>query len=78
MYLNKFMVLDKYPLISACEYVAIQLMYSAISMVASYKSLKIPSNSIAEGLIFQNSLEGHAFRPLELACFACKHALHTI
>ena len=33
--------------------------------------------SILEGPNFQNFL-GHALRPLVLACFACKCALHTI
>ena len=36
------------------------------------KPLKMPSDSISEGLIFQNFLGGMPQTPLDLACFACQ------
>ena len=42
------------------------------------KLLKMPSDSISEGVIFQNSLGGHTPDPLVLACFACLCASHTM
>ena len=42
------------------------------------KSLKMPSDSISEGVIFQNFLGGMPPDPLALACFACLCAMHTI
>ena len=39
----------------------------------SRTSLKVPSDSISEGLIFQNFLGGACPQtPLDLACFACQ------
>ena len=43
-----------------------------------YKLLKMPSDSISEGVIFQNFLGGMPPDPLVLACFACLCALHTM
>ena len=41
------------------------------------KLLKLPSDSISEGVIFQNFLGGICLDPLVLACFACLCASHT-
>ena len=42
------------------------------------KLLKMPSDSISQGVIFQNFLGGMPQTPLVLACFACLCALHTV
>ena len=42
------------------------------------KLLKMPSDSISEGVIFQSFLGGMPPDPLVLACFACLFASHTI
>ena len=42
------------------------------------KLLKMPSDSISEGVIFQNFLGGMPPDPLVLACFACLCASHTM
>ena len=42
------------------------------------KSLKIPSDSISEGIIFQNFLGDIPPDPLVLACFACLCVSHTM
>ena len=42
------------------------------------QSLKMPSYSISESIIFQNFLGGMPPEPLVLACFACQCALHTM
>ena len=42
------------------------------------KLLKMLSDSISEGVIFQNFLGGMPPDPLVLACFACLCALHTM
>ena len=43
------------------------------------KLLKMPSDSISEGVIFQNFLGGTCPQtPLVLACFTCLCALHTM
>ena len=44
----------------------------------SHKSLKMLSNSISEGAIFQKYLGGMPPDPLMVACFACICALHTM
>ena len=42
------------------------------------KLLKMPSDSISEGVIFQNFLGGMPPDPLVLACIACLCASHTM
>ena len=42
------------------------------------KLLKMPSDSISEGVIFQTFLGGMPPDSLLLACFACLCALHTM
>ena len=44
------------------------------------KLLKIPSDSISDGVMFKNFLRGICMpkNPLVLACFACLCALHII
>ena len=42
------------------------------------KSLKVPLDSISEGIIFQNFLEGMPPDPLVLVCFACLCTSHTM
>ena len=41
------------------------------------KLLKMPSNSISEGVVFQIFLRGMPPDPLVLVCFACLCASHT-
>ena len=46
--------------------------------IIAIRSLKIPSDSILEGVIFKNFLGGMPPDPLEFAWFTCTCALHTM
>ena len=41
--------------------------------IRSNKPLKVPSDLITEGLIFQNFLGGMPPDPLDLACYTCQN-----
>ena len=63
--------------------IGIQIIHFKVSVPVSTgtskvdKLLKMASNSISEGVIFQNFLGGMPPDPLVLACFACLCASHA-